>query len=68
MSFNPIYQYCKCGYHFKPTLFMKVIMLWRGKYIKTCPYCNRRLELRLYSFVVCKKRNDFVNKKIWEKG
>ena len=68
MTRNPKLQWCSCGYHFKPTLWMKIVMLVHGEYVKTCPRCQNRLHLHLYHFVVCKKREQVRTDEIYKKG
>ena len=52
MPIDPKLQRCKCGYGFHPTLLMKLVMLFRGTYIYTCPVCQARLSFRLVYHVV----------------
>ena len=68
MTHDPKLQWCRCGYHFKPSTWMKIIMLIRGQYIKTCPRCQCKLHLHLYHFVVCKKREKVRNDEIYKMG
>ena len=68
VKMNPRLQGCKCGYHFTPSLFMKIVMLIRGKYVWNCPRCQSELELVLVNHVVCVNRKDNMNKEIWKNG
>jgi len=63
---DPRLVWCKCGYHFKPNAWHKIIMLLRGEYVKTCPRCQGKLHLVLYNFVVCKRR-EYITYEIWDK-
>lgn len=65
---NPKLQYCRCGYYFKPSVFMKIVMLIKGRYIWTCPQCRAELELVLVNHVVCVKRKENMDKEIWKNG
>ena len=68
MSIDPKIVGCSCGYHFHPTLWMKIIMLVRGEYVKRCPRCQCRMKLVLYNFVVCKEREKLDKRELWEHG
>ena len=69
MSNDPKREYCNCGYNFTPSLFMKIIMLIRGRYVKTCPRCGTVMKLHMSHFVYVKERK--VNQKrmeLWKNG
>ena len=65
---NPKLQHCQCGYCFHPTLWMKVLMLITGSYVKRCPQCQCQMELVLYNFVVCKERRMVDKKELWKRS
>lgn len=52
MVIDPKLQTCSCGYSFTPSLFMKLVMLVRGEYVKRCPRCQAKLTFVLVSHVV----------------
>ena len=68
MKHDPKLVWCRCGYHFYPGLYEKIIMLVRGEYVKRCPRCQCRMRLVLYNFVVCKERIKVDKKELWKKG
>ena len=68
MGIDPTLVGCQCGYHFRPTLWMKIIMLVRGEYVKRCPRCQCRLTLVLYSMVDCKKRENVDKRELWKRS
>lgn len=68
MSIDPKLVHCQCGYSFQPTLWMKVLMLLFGGYVKRCPRCQCRMKLVLYNFVVCKEREKLDKRELWEHG
>lgn len=62
-------QYCRCGYSFIPSFFMKLLMLVRGEYNMTCPQCGSVMKFVLVNHVV--KTGVIENKnreKLWEYG
>ena len=65
---NPKLQHCQCGYCFQPTLWMKVLMLITGGYVKRCPRCQCQMKLVLYNFVVCKERRMVDKKELWKRS
>lgn len=68
MSIDPKLQWCRCGYHWKPSVYQKIVMLVRGEYVRTCPRCQSKMTLRLVNYVVCVKREECVDKMIWRNG
>ena len=68
MPLDPKLVHCQCGYSFQPTLWMKVLMLLFGGYVKRCPRCQCRMKLVLYNFVVCKEREKVDKRELWEHG
>lgn len=63
---DPELEWCSCGYNFRPTTFMKIIMLIKGTYTVKCPRCHRIMILGLSSFVYVKHREDHTDKGIWK--
>lgn len=69
VSINPKELNCTCGYRFVPSLFEKIIMLVFGEYVKRCPQCGCRMNLKLISHVVCVDRKCIKNREIvWWRG
>ena len=68
MNRDPTLQHCSCGWSFKPTIWHKVLMLVKGKYVRKCPQCQCRMELVLYNFVVCKERENVDKKELWKRS
>ena len=65
---DPKLEWCNCGYHFHPSLFMKIMMLIKGEYKVTCPRCQTVMVLGLSHFVYVKHREDNTDKGIWKNG
>ena len=65
---NPKLQFCKCGYSFTPSVFMKILMLLCGKYVMVCPRCGSRITLKLINHVVVVKRESVIDAIVWERG
>lgn len=66
---NPKSQWCNCGYTFQPSVYQKVIMLIKGKYIYTCPKCHSKLKFVLIHHVVKVDASSIKNpEKIWRRG
>lgn len=65
---NPKLEFCSCGYCFEPTLFMKIIILVKGSYVKRCPKCQCNLVLQMSSFVYVNERKHNLDKNIWRRG
>ena len=68
MSIDPTRQYCQCGYSWRPTVYQKIVMLLRGRYVRKCPRCQCKMTLVLYSFVVCKRREQVDKRELWKHG
>ena len=68
-NFNPKWQYCGCGYVFKPRTYHKILMLVFESYTVHCPVCHTEMKFKLFNHVV--KVETKVNKekeKVWRKG
>ena len=66
---DPRLQRCRCGYQFIPSLFMKVVMLVKGEYVKTCPRCQARMRFKLMNHTVKVETVEIKNRdRIWRNG
>ena len=65
---DPKREYCKCGYSFIPSTYMKLIMLIRGRYVLTCPHCQSKLSLKMVHYVIVDKRDNVRDERIWERA
>ena len=65
---DPELEWCSCGYNFRPTTFMKIIMLIKGSYTVKCPRCHKIMILGLSHFVYVKRRKNETDKGIWKNG
>ena len=68
MNYDPKIQRCSCGYQFIPSTFMKLVMLVKGEYVKTCPRCQSRMRLRMIHHTVCVKREEVNKREVWRNG
>ena len=67
--YDPRLQRCKCGYSFIPSTFMKVIMLVKGEYVKTCPRCQSRMRLKMIHHIVKVDTVSIKNRdEMWKNG
>jgi LSD1 subclass zinc finger protein len=52
MGIDPKLHYCQCGQTFKPGIYHKLLMLFRGEYSWRCPHCQSVSKFRLVYHVV----------------
>lgn len=65
---DPTLQWCSCGYHWRPGLYQKLVMLVCGHYMKTCPRCQTQMRLVMVEHVVCIERENVDKTELWKRS